>query len=70
MMLMQLSSFEHLYLRFQSSDASFEIIAINVITSLTYVTHESADLLSVLNTIPRQANKIEKVHATQNDSFS
>ena len=67
---MQLSSFEHLYLRFQSSDVSFEIIAINVITSLTYVTHESVDLLSVLNTIPCRENKIGKVHATQNDSFS
>ena len=37
MMLMQLSLFERLYLRFQSSDVSFEFIAINVITSLTYV---------------------------------
>ena len=62
---MQLSRFEHLYLRFLSSDVSFEFIAINLITSVTCVINKSVDLLSELHTIAHQGNKVKMVHATR-----
>ena len=60
MMLMQLSLFERLYLRFQSSDVSFEIIALNVITPLTHLPFDKALLSTMFYRIVRQAIKIKK----------
>ena len=55
-MLMQLSIDQQMYLRCQSSDVSFEIIAINVITSLTFVPNDDNAVLStVFDRIIRQS---------------
>ena len=67
---MQLSRFEHLYLRFSSSDVSFKIIGINLITS-KYSTNDillHASSLYLVDTIGRHSKKLEKVHANPTES--
>ena len=67
---MQLSMFEHLDLSFSSSEVSFEIIGINLITSLVCLLNKKVDLCTVCDTFVRQTQNTLKVHVIRNDSFS
>ena len=67
---MQLSRFDHLYLRFSSSEVSVEIIGINLITSLTFLLDKKAVIGTVFGTFLRQKRNASKVLVIKSDSLS